>query len=102
MLQDNSICHELASKADRSKVLFILQLRVRAYDSSFPTQIAETDVNIFVVRNDNPPIFQNEPYTVFLDENQPIGQSVENVLATDADQVRKGKDKAWNSSSQPW
>ncbi|XP_076458561.1 protocadherin Fat 4-like [Babylonia areolata] len=60
-------------------------LRVRAFDSAFPTQVAETDVSIFVLRNDNPPIFQNEPYSVFLDESFPIGQSVENVLATDAD-----------------
>ena len=37
-------------------------LRVQAFDSVFPAQSTETNVNIFVIRNDNPPIFQNEPY----------------------------------------
>ena len=70
-----------------SHMTMCFQLRVQAYDSAFPTQVAETDVTIFVVRNDNPPIFQNEPYTAVLDEDFPIGQNMENVLATDADGV---------------
>ncbi|RUS85645.1 hypothetical protein EGW08_006591, partial [Elysia chlorotica] len=62
-----------------------LELVVRAYDSAFPIQRATAEVNIFVVRNENPPFFINEPYTRDLTEEFPLGGSVFRVTAIDND-----------------
>ncbi|CAM5132016.1 unnamed protein product [Eretmochelys imbricata] len=42
-------------------------------------------------RNDNPPIFQNQPYITDLSETWPIGSSIYRVLATDADSGNAGR-----------
>ena len=68
--------------------MFPPQLVVRAYDSAFPIQRATADVNIFVVRNENPPFFINEPYTRDLTEDFDLGGSVIRVTAVDNDNVR--------------
>ncbi|XP_053894401.1 cadherin-related family member 2 [Malaclemys terrapin pileata] len=42
-------------------------------------------------RNDNPPIFQNQPYIIDLPETWPIGSAIYRVLATDADSGNDGR-----------
>ncbi|GFN78435.1 protocadherin fat 4, partial [Plakobranchus ocellatus] len=61
------------------------RLVVRAYDSAFPIQRATAEVNIFVVRNENPPFFINEPYSRDLVEDFALGGSVIRVTAVDND-----------------
>ncbi|KAJ8318063.1 hypothetical protein KUTeg_003154 [Tegillarca granosa] len=60
-------------------------LRVAAYDSLVSNQITTATVIIGVTRNDNPPIFQNEPYRVNVPESFAIGTSLIQITATDLD-----------------
>ncbi|XP_046579032.1 protocadherin Fat 4-like [Haliotis rubra] len=60
-------------------------LRVKAHDSAFMSQIATATISIFIARNDNPPIFIREPYTIELPEEFALGQRVINITAEDAD-----------------
>lgn len=67
-----------------------LQMRVTARDLGTP-QLSSVpiEVTIFVVRNNNPPVFVNLPYTTQIEETSNIGRSVYRVTTTDADvQVR--------------
>ena len=63
-------------------------LRVQATDGHQTTAV---DVNIFVIRNPNAPIFIAEPYSVELREDFSLGSSFFNVTAVDADNVSKPK-----------
>ncbi|XP_046579035.1 protocadherin Fat 4-like [Haliotis rubra] len=60
-------------------------LRVKAHDSAFMSQTATATISIFIARNDNPPIFIREPYTIELPEEFALGQRVINITAEDAD-----------------
>ena len=62
------------------------RLLVRAYDTAFPQQQVTTEVNIFVVRNQNTPFFINEQlYQVDIPEEFAIGEFVIAVTAIDND-----------------
>lgn len=63
-----------------------LQMRVTARDLGTP-QLSSVpiEVTIFVVRNNNPPVFVNLPYTTQIEETSNIGRSVYRVTTTDAD-----------------
>jgi len=65
------------------------QLRVGAYDTGAPSDVASTTCSINVLRNENEPIFQEEPYEVNLYESTPVGTSIYRVTATDEDGVSK-------------
>ena len=64
-----------------------LQLRIIAFDSAVSYQTDESTVIINMVRNENPPIFIEEPYVTTIAESFAIGQSVYRITATDADGV---------------
>jgi protocadherin Fat 4 len=61
-------------------------LRVQVYDSANPNQRATTVVNIKVERNVNKPQYSKPNYYAAVVENYPIGASVIQVSATDADE----------------
>lgn len=65
---------------------FPLQMRVTARDLGTP-QLSSVpiEVSIFVVRNNNPPVFLNLPYTTQIEETSNIGRFVYRVTTTDAD-----------------
>lgn len=65
----------------------LLQLRVGAYDSSVPYDVSSTTCQISVLRNENEPIFLEEPYEVNLLESTTVGTSIYRVTAEDADGV---------------
>lgn len=44
-------------------------------------------MTISVVRNEHPPIFESDPYTVDIAENKPTNELVTTVKANDADQT---------------
>ena len=67
--------------------IILFQLTVAAYDTAFPQQRTEANVNIFVVRNENPPFFIDEPYSARISEELDIGVSIINVRAVDNDNV---------------
>jgi len=66
---------------------FLLQLRVQAYDTKYRTQIAETTVPITVIRNENVPVFTQDPYRITINETIALGTCILTVSATDADGV---------------
>ena len=72
---------------DRETVSFF-SLEVRVSDRGIPQSRADTTtINITVSDvNDNAPIFRPNSYSVLLREDLPIGQDVDRVIATDADQ----------------
>ena len=64
-----------------------LQLRVTAFDTAVQSQVAEALVSVNMIRNENPPIFINEPYQTTLTESESLGSSIYKISATDADNV---------------
>lgn len=58
-----------------------------AFDTAVQSQIAEALVSINMIRNENPPIFVNEPYTTTVPESISLGSSIYKISATDADNV---------------
>lgn len=66
---------------------YFTQLRVTAFDTAVQSQVAEALVSINMIRNENPPIFVNEPYTTTVPESLGLGSSVYKISATDADNV---------------
>jgi hypothetical protein len=61
-------------------------MRVTARDLGTPQlSSVPVEVTIFVVRNNNPPVFLNLPYTTQIEETSNIGRSVYRVTTTDAD-----------------
>ncbi|WAQ95445.1 FAT4-like protein [Mya arenaria] len=62
-------------------------LRVGAYDSAIPYEVATATVLISVTRNPSGPVFREEPYRVTLAEATPVGSSVYRVTANDADNI---------------
>ena len=60
-------------------------MAIEAYDTAFPDMRARTEVLIEVVRNPNPPVFQNTFYVETISESSPLGYFVLCVTANDAD-----------------
>ncbi|XP_046579033.1 protocadherin Fat 4-like [Haliotis rubra] len=58
---------------------------VRYYFASSVDQFYLDDVSVTVLRNNNPPTFVSEPYTIDLTSNTPVSTSLVQVAATDAD-----------------
>ena len=67
--------------------IFLLQLRVAAYDSSNPSQKVTTLVTISVSRNEYGPSFNESTYAVVGPESVQLGTIVATVQATDKDGV---------------
>ncbi|XP_050391949.2 protocadherin Fat 4 [Patella vulgata] len=63
-------------------------LRVMAMDNGSPSKTAAVNVTVNVNRNRNGPIFVRNDYNVTIDENRPVGTSIEQVTATEADNER--------------
>ncbi|XP_035826841.1 protocadherin Fat 4, partial [Aplysia californica] len=62
------------------------EFQVSVFDNGNPTLFGpQATVVVNVIRNQNPPIFINEPYEAQLAQNAFIGVSVAQVTATDAD-----------------
>jgi len=68
-----------------SKSIDFFQLKVRAHFYGLREQTADCTVNITVVRNEYPPVFDQQSYTASLMENFPLGDSILRVHATDQD-----------------
>lgn len=67
---------------------FILfwQVSLLAYDQGFPSLVSVRALLIVnILRNQNPPVFINEPYSTTISQNQGTFQSIITVTATDAD-----------------
>lgn len=64
---------------------FLFQVTVEAYDTAFPDQRAREDVLIFVERNPNAPIFENNFIRETVSEYASLGSLVVCVTANDAD-----------------
>ena len=61
-------------------------MTIAARDGGNPSLVSQNiQVIINVIRNDNPPVFINEPYTVNIASSQVAGAFVIQVTATDAD-----------------
>ena len=67
--------------------MFVFQVALIAYDTTYPNNIATATATIFVDRNPNGPLFNPSIYQRSLVEDIAIGSSVVNVNATDADGV---------------
>ncbi|KAL8559117.1 hypothetical protein ACOMHN_046165 [Nucella lapillus] len=73
-----------SSLIDTSNNLY--EIHLRAFDSGEPSMANTTGVlRVTVIRNQVPPVFQNEPYQTTLNQNALTGTSVAAVLATDDD-----------------
>ncbi|KAK3089813.1 hypothetical protein FSP39_006721 [Pinctada imbricata] len=72
----------------RTDISLVYVLRIRAYDSQVPSQTAEADVTINMLRNVNPPIFSSETYSVRIAEETAVGTLVIDTTATDSDNDR--------------
>ena len=63
-------------------------MRLLVYDTAYPDQTSTATVPVQVTRNDAAPIFSRSEYETELAENQRLGSSVLQLLATDDDDVR--------------
>ena len=62
-------------------------MSLTAYDSFYPNNIGTAQVQINVVRNPSPPVFNLPSYQVTINENFPLGDVVVDVQAADNDGV---------------
>lgn len=75
----------LKSKVDREERAEY-RLKVKAKDNGQPSLTATADITIVITDvNDNAPVFSQSEYHFSIEENQPSGQFVGTVRATDAD-----------------
>ena len=65
----------------------VFQLRVTVHDSGKPEKTATTTVRVPMTRNVNTPKFSKTSYGATFNENIPVGSSILQVAATDADGV---------------
>ncbi|MBV94487.1 Cadherin EGF LAG seven-pass G-type receptor 2, partial [Eschrichtius robustus] len=73
-------------RLDRENVAQYI-LRAYAVDKGMPPARTPMDVTVTVLDvNDNPPVFQQDEFDVFVEENSPIGLAVARVTATDPDE----------------
>ena len=63
-------------------------MKVKAYDTYYPENTANTTVRITVRRNQNAPQFSQSAYETEINEFHPFGLTVFTVSAGDADRVR--------------
>lgn len=68
-------------------LLCSLQARFTAYDSVNPSQRAQSELTIRVLRNQNGPIFNPTSYTITIADTYEVGRVALTVTATDADNV---------------
>ncbi|KAG9335984.1 hypothetical protein JZ751_003383 [Albula glossodonta] len=81
---------KVARQLDREKISGYT-LTVLASDSGSPPRSSSATVNIDVSDvNDNPPVFSQANYTLILQENGPIGNSVLQLTVTDRDASHNG------------
>lgn len=68
----------------------MLQISVRASDQRVPERVDDSVVVVDIIRDQNPPVFTNEPYGVTITDNQALNTSIFRVTAFDQDaQVKK-------------
>lgn len=63
----------------------LFQLSVRASDQRVPERVDDSVIIIDILRDQFPPIFQNEPYAFSITDNQPLNTSIFQVSAFDQD-----------------
>lgn len=68
-------------------VAMYLQARFTAYDSANPRQVAQAELSIRVLRNQNGPVYNPSTYRMTIAETYEVGSVVLTLTATDADQV---------------
>ncbi len=66
-------------------LVFPIQLRIDAFDSSLPDIRSQTVLYVTVRRNENKPSFESTYTTVEINATWPQGQEIIVVTATDAD-----------------
>ncbi|XP_047441825.1 protocadherin alpha-8-like [Mugil cephalus] len=68
------------------------KLLLTAFDGGKPNNSGTTEITVDVLDvNDNMPVFQEDTYTVLLNENAPIGTTIIKVNASDLDQGSNGE-----------
>ncbi|XP_060135357.1 cadherin EGF LAG seven-pass G-type receptor 1 isoform X1 [Zootoca vivipara] len=73
-------------KLDRENVA-IYSLRAFAVDRGSPPLKASVDIQVTVLDiNDNPPVFQQDEFDIFVEENSPVGSIVARISAVDPDE----------------
>ncbi|RUS85647.1 hypothetical protein EGW08_006593, partial [Elysia chlorotica] len=60
-------------------------VRLQAFDTAYPDNRAQADLNIRVVRNSNGPVFTQSRYSFTVAETFPLGDLIGTVVANDAD-----------------
>nr|CAD7424977.1 unnamed protein product [Timema monikensis] len=74
---------------ERAKVYYLI---IQAVDGGLPLLSNHASVKITVTdSNDNPPVFNQTSYTVYIGEDAPIGAKVLQVFAHDVDQESNGR-----------
>uniref|UniRef100_A0A8D2LN81 Cadherin EGF LAG seven-pass G-type receptor 1 n=1 Tax=Varanus komodoensis TaxID=61221 RepID=A0A8D2LN81_VARKO len=73
-------------KLDRENVA-VYSLRAFAVDRGSPPLKASVDIQVTVLDiNDNPPVFEQDEFDIFVEENSPVGSIVARISAVDPDE----------------
>nr|XP_025039040.1 cadherin EGF LAG seven-pass G-type receptor 1 isoform X3 [Pelodiscus sinensis] len=73
-------------KLDRENVA-VYSLRAFAVDRGSPPLKASVDIQVTVLDiNDNPPVFEQDEFDIFVEENSPVGSIVARISAADPDE----------------
>ncbi|XP_013914168.1 PREDICTED: cadherin EGF LAG seven-pass G-type receptor 1-like [Thamnophis sirtalis] len=73
-------------KLDRENVA-VYSLRALAVDKGSPPLNATVDIQVTVLDiNDNPPVFEQDEFDIFIQENSPVGSIVARISAVDPDE----------------
>uniref|UniRef100_A0A8C3TL74 Cadherin EGF LAG seven-pass G-type receptor 1 n=1 Tax=Chelydra serpentina TaxID=8475 RepID=A0A8C3TL74_CHESE len=73
-------------KLDRENVA-VYSLRAFAMDRGSPPLKASVDIQVTVLDiNDNPPVFEEDEFDIFVEENSPVGSIVARISAADPDE----------------
>ncbi|NXJ26280.1 CELR2 protein, partial [Dicrurus megarhynchus] len=73
-------------RLDRENVP-LYSLRAFAMDKGVPAQRTPVEIQVTVLDvNDNPPVFEQDEFDIFVEENSPIGLVVARITATDPDE----------------
>ncbi|XP_066489731.1 cadherin EGF LAG seven-pass G-type receptor 1 [Tiliqua scincoides] len=73
-------------KLDRENVA-VYSLRAFAVDRGNPPLKASVDIQVTVLDiNDNPPVFEQDEFDIFVEENSPVGSVVARISAIDPDE----------------